>query len=200
MIPSIFFAYTLFEEKKTTQKINLFIDTEFTNKGYTILYKKINLKSDPKKIDLAFLRKKFNAEEINSLNKTLINYQIENTKLYISQDTTDIKKYILDQIHSGKSNLDAKDIKITQLKNEIESNEYNNKALLNEIKIIFPEVENISISNHTFNKNTDSSYVNPVLIYESRTNLSEPSNQKLKLWLQKRLSKEKIEIYRQEAN
>jgi uncharacterized hydrophobic protein (TIGR00271 family) len=200
MIPSIFFAYTLFEEKKTTQKINLFIDTEFTNKGYTILYKKINLKSDPKKIDLAFLRKKFNAEEINSLNKTLINYEIENTKLYISQDTTDIKKYILDQIHSGKSNLDAKDIKITQLKNEIESNEYNNRALLNEIKIIFPEVENISISNHTFNKDTDSSYVNPVLIYESKTNLSETSNQKLKLWLQKRLSKEKIEIYRQEAN
>lgn len=200
MIPSIFFAYNLFDEKKYNQKVNEFIENEFTNKGYTILYKKINLKTNPKKIDLAFLRKKFNTEEITTLNKSLINYNIENTKLNISQDTTDIKKYILDQINSGKTNLDAKDITITQLKNEIASNKYNNKRLLDEIKIIFPEVDNISISNHSFNKNTDSSYVHPVLIYESKTNLSELSKQKLKLWLQKRLSKEKIEIYKQESN
>jgi hypothetical protein len=200
MVPSIFFAYILVEEKKTTQKINLFIENEFTNKGYTIVYKKINLKTNPKEIDLAFLRKKFNSQEIKSLNKALMNYKIENTKLHISQDTTDIKKYILDQINSGKTNLDAKDITITQLKNEIASNKYNNKALLDEINIIFPEIENISISNHSFNKNTDSSYVRPVLIYNSKTNLSEQSKQKLKLWLQKRLSKERIEIYKQETN
>lgn len=200
MIPSIFFAYILVEEKKTNQKINLFIENEFTNKGYTILYKKINLKSNPKKIDLAFLRKKFNTEEIKSLNKTLIYYQIKNTKLNISQDTTDIKKYIFDQINSGKSNLDAKDITINQLKNEIAYNKYNNKALLEEIKIIFPEIENISISNHSFNKNKDSSYVRPVLIYDSKNNLTDESKRKLKLWLQKRLSKEKIEIYKQENN
>ncbi|TRX24069.1 TIGR00341 family protein [Flavobacterium franklandianum] len=200
MIPSIFFAYILVQEKETNQKINLFIENEFTNKGYTILYKKINLKTNPKKIDLAFLRKKFNAEEIKSLNKTLIYYQIKNTKLNISQDTTDIKKYILDQINSGKTNLDAKDITISQLKNAIASNKYNNKALLEEIKIIFPEIENISLSNHSFNKNKDSASVRPVLIYDSKTNLTDESKRKLKLWLQKRLSKEKIEIYKQENN
>ena len=200
MIPSIFFAYVLVEEKKTTQKINLFIENEFTNKGHTILYKKINLKTNPKKIDLAFLRKKFSSEEIKSLNKTLLNYKIENTKLNISQDTTDIKKYIFDQINSGKTNLDAKDITINQLKNEITSNKYNDQALLAEVKIIFPEIENISISNHSFNKNKDSASVRPVLIYDSKTDLTDESKRKLKLWLQKRLSKEKIEIYKQENN
>ena len=200
MVPSIFFAYALIEEKKTNQKINLFIENEFTNKGYTILYRKINLKTNPKKIDLAFLKQKFNTEEIKSLNKSLINYKIENTKLNISQDTTDIKKYILDQINTGKSNLDAKDITINQLKNEIASNKYNDKALLDEIKIIFPEIENISISNHTFIKNKDSAMVRPVLIYNSKTNLSNESKRKLKLWLQKRLSKAKLEIYKQENN
>lgn len=200
MIPSIFFAYKLFDEKRYNQKINLFIDTEFTNKGYTVLYKKIDLNSNPKKIDLAFLRKKFNPEEIKALNESLNKYQIEDAKLHISQDTTDIKKYVLDQIKSGKTNLDAKDIQITQLKHEIASNTYNNKALLEEIKIIFPEIKNISISNHSFNKKTDSSYVHPVLIYESKTSLPESSKQKLKLWLQERLSKEKIEIYKQESN
>ena len=96
--------------------------------------------------------------------------------------------------------MDAKDITINQLKNEIASNKYNDKALLDEIKIIFPEIENISISNHTFIKNKDSAYVRPVLIYNSKTNLSNESKRKLKFWLQKRLSKAKIEIYKQENN
>ena len=172
---------TLIKEKKTTQKINLFIENEFTNKGYTIVYKKINLNTKPKNIELAFLRHTFNPNEIKTINKNLADYQIGNTQLTIKQDTTDIKKYILDQINSGKTNLDAKDITISQLKNEIASNKYNNKSLLDEIKIIFPEVENISISNHSFNKKPDSSYVHPVLIYDSKTALSEPSKLKLKL-------------------
>jgi uncharacterized hydrophobic protein (TIGR00271 family) len=200
MIPSVFFAYKLFDEKKNKQKIDLFIEKEFVKKGFTVVYKKINANSNPKNIELAFLRHNFNPTEIKSLNKSLADYQIENTVLTIQQDTTDIKKYIQDQINSGKSNLDAKDIAITQLKNEIASNKYNNKALLGEIKIIFPEIENISISNHSFNKNTDSSYVHPVLIYESKTLLTDDSKQKLTLWLQKRLSKEKIEIYKQDLN
>lgn len=200
MIPSIFFAYKLFEEKKINQKINLFIENEFTNKGNTIVYKKINVYSSPKIIELALLRHTFNSEEIESLNKTLINYQIENTQLKIKQDTIDIKKYILNQIKSGKTNLDAKDIAITQLKNEIASNTYNNMALLEEIKIIFPEVENISISNHIYNNKNDNSYVRPVLIYQSSTELPKASKQKLKLWLQKRLSKNRIDIYKQEMN
>ncbi len=200
MIPSIFFAYKLFDEKKTSQKINLFIENEFITKGYAILYKKIDLNTNPKKIELAFLRHKFNPEEIKSFNKALNAYHIENIQLKITQDTTDIKKYIVDQINSGKSNLDAKDLTISQLKNEIALNQYNNKALLDEIKIIFPEIENISISNHTFNKNTDSSHVYPILIYNSKTYLTEPSKQKMQMWLQKRLSKERIEIYKQEIN
>jgi uncharacterized hydrophobic protein (TIGR00271 family) len=197
MIPSVIFAYKLFNEKKTNQKIENFIENEFINKGYAIVYKKIELKTNPKKIELAFLRKTFNTEEIKAFNKILIDYQIENTQLKITQDTTDIKKYILEQINSGKSNLDAKDIEINQLKNEIASNQYNTKALLDEIKIIFPEIENISISNHSYTKKTN---VYPVLIYQSKTNLTEQSKQKLKLWLQKRLSKEKIEIYEQGVN
>lgn len=200
MIPSIFFAYKLFEEKKINQKINLFIENEFTNKGYTIVYKKINVYTNPKIIELALLNHPFNSEEIKKLNKSLTNYKCENTQLKIKQDTTDIKKYILEQISSGKTNLDAKDIKINQLKKEIASNKYNDKALLEEIKIIFPSIKNISISNHSFNKNKDSSYIRPVLIYDSKTNLTDESIQKLKLWLQKRLSKDKIEIYKQESN
>jgi len=200
MIPSVFFAYKLFDEKRYKQKVDLFIENEFVNKGLTVVYKKINLNSKPKNIELAFLRHNFNPTEIKLLNKTLADYNINNTQLKIKQDTTDIKKYILDQINSGKSNLDSKDLTINELKKEIESNKYNTKALLGEIKIIFPEIENISISNHDFTISADSSYVRPILIYGSKTNLSDDSKLKLKLWLQKRLSKKEIEIYQQQKN
>ena len=200
MLPSAYFAYTLIGEKKYNQKVNQFIENEFTNKGYTILYKNLNSKTNPKTIELAFLRHKFSTEEINNFNSTLKEYQIENTQLQIKQDTTDIKKYILDQIYSGTTNLNAKDIKISQLENEIAANKFDNKALLEEIKIIFPEIENISIANHTFLVKSDSLIVHPIMVYKSKTTLSDSSKQKLQLWLQKRLSKEKIEIYKQDSN
>lgn len=200
MLPSVYFAYTLIGEKKYNQKVNQFIENEFTNKGYTILYKNLNSKTNPKTIELAFLRHKFSTEEINNFNSTLKEYQIENTQLQIKQDTTDIKKYILDQIYSGTTNLNAKDIKISQLENEIAANKFDNKALLEEIKIIFPEIENISIANHTFLVKSDSLIVHPIMVYKSKTTLSDSSKQKLQLWLQKRLSKEKIEIYKQDSN
>lgn len=200
MIPSVFFAYNLFDEKKYNQKVDLFIEKEFVNKGITIVYKNIKLNANPKTIELAFLRHNFKPAEIQSLNKSLADYKIENTILTIQQDTTDIKKYILDQIYSGKTNLDSKDITINQLKKEIESNKYDINALMDEMNIIFPEIENISIANHNYRATTDSSYVRPVLIYRSKTNLSDDSKQKMKLWLQKRLSKKEIEIYEQQKN
>ena len=89
-------------------------------------------------------------------------------------------------------------MKIDNLKNEILSSQYDNTAILAEVKILFPEIENISISNHTFNTNKKNKKIVPVLLYLSKKNLSKTSEQKLVLWLQQRLSKEKIEIYRKE--
>jgi hypothetical protein len=50
-------------------------------------------------------------------------------------------------------------------------------ALLAEVKILFPEIENISLSNHTFNDNTDGTRTVPVLIYKTR-GLDQPSEEK----------------------
>ena len=130
----------------------------------------------------------------------MADYQIENAQLNIKQDTIDLKKFIFDQISSGKSNLDAKDITISQLKKEIDANTYNNKALFEEVKIIFPEIESISISNHRLATTNSNSETIAVLIYSSKTELSEQSKLKLKLWMQKRISKDKVAIYKQESN
>ncbi|WP_188051316.1 TIGR00341 family protein [Flavobacterium sp. GP15] len=198
IIPSVYFAYILIQEKKYNQKIELFITDEFTNKGYTILYKKIKTNVIPKKIELVFLAKKTTNEELQILNKRLKNYGIENTELKIRQDTTDIKKYISNQINLEKSILNKKDLTILQLEKQIKQNTYNNAVVLAEAKIIFPEIENLAISNHTYDENTEKSKVVPVMIYKSKSELSKSSKQKLILWLEQRLSREKVEIYRQQ--
>lgn len=198
MVPSIYFAYKLVVEKKYNQRIETFINSEFTEKGYTVLYKKINGKGNPKKVELAFLNKKFDDKELKSINNDLVKYNILNTQIKIIQDTVDIKKYIVDKINSGKSDLNQKDIKIARLEKIINENNYNNDALLAETKIIFPEIDDISISNHIFKSDAKNPVVLPVLIYTSKTEIPQQSMQKLKLWMQKRLGKDNIEIYRQE--
>jgi uncharacterized hydrophobic protein (TIGR00271 family) len=197
ILPSIYFAYQLIQQKNYQHQIDIFIETEFSNKGIAILYKKTKFTEKPKKLDLGFLSKKFTALEIKALNDKLKNYDIANTQLRVIQDTTDLKSDILNEIKYNKSVLSEKDVAILKLKKEITLNKYENQALLSEVKILFPEINNISISNHTFNDNTDSLKTVPVLLYNSKSPLKDQYKTKLTLWLEKRLVKTDIEIYRQ---
>lgn len=197
ILPSIYFAYILIEEKKYQHQIDLFTDNEFSNKGIAILYKKTKFNQNPKKLELGFLSKRYNADEIKKLNLRLKAYDINNTVLSVIQDTTDLKSDILNEISFNKSQLSQKDVSILSLKKQLVANKYDNKALLAEIKILFPEVDNISMSNHTFNESTDSTKTVPVLIYKSTKGLPENSVEKLSQWLQKRLVKDDVEVYRQ---
>jgi uncharacterized hydrophobic protein (TIGR00271 family) len=197
ILPSIYFAYILIEEKKYQHQIDLFTDNEFSNKGIAILYKKTKFNQNPKKLELGFLSKRYSADEIKKLNLRLKAYDINNTVLSVIQDTTDLKSDILNEISFNKSQLSKKDVSILSLKKQLVANKYDNKALLAEIKILFPEVDNISMSNHTFNESTDSTKTVPVLIYKSTKGLPENSVEKLSQWLQKRLVKDDVEVYRQ---
>jgi uncharacterized hydrophobic protein (TIGR00271 family) len=197
ILPSIYFAYLLIEEKKFQHQIDLFTDNEFSDKGIAILYKKTKFNQNPKELELGFLTKKYSATEIKELNQRLKEYDIKDTKLTVMQDTTDLKSDILSEINFNKSELSQKDVSILKLKKQLALNTYDNKGLLAEIKILFPEVDNISLGNHTFNENTDSSKTVPVLIYKSKQGLPKDSEKKLSLWLQQRLLKKQIEMYSQ---
>ncbi|HMS66324.1 MAG TPA: DUF389 domain-containing protein, partial [Ignavibacteria bacterium] len=197
IIPSVYFAYDLIQEKNKSQRLDNFISNEFLNKGYTIIFRKINTDTIPQKIELAFLTKRFTENEIDSLNKKLSNYNIYNTVVKIRQDTSDLKKFIEEELNSNRSVVYKKDLIISELQNRINSNYYNNESLLGEVKILFPEIENISVSNHTFNENTDSLKTIPVILYKSKTPLSGANLEKLTLWLKQRLLKDQIELYRQ---
>lgn len=198
IVPSIYFAFQLFEEKKYKQKVELFLKLEFIEKGYTILYKKTQFISNPKKIDIAFLRKKLDSDEIKSLNEKLKAYDLKNTVLNIIQDTTDLKQDILNEISFNNKTMSEKDLIIVKLQSQIRALKFDNKAILSETKILFPVIENIAIANHVFDENKGIKKVVTVILYESKNDLNATEKQKLKLWIKNKFKTDAAEIYKRE--
>ncbi len=59
LLPSIYFAYSLYKEQEFRIKADQFIEKEFIEKGNTLVYKKINFLSNPQENRIGFLKEKF---------------------------------------------------------------------------------------------------------------------------------------------
>ena len=193
IIPSVYFAYRLFDEKKYVQRTEEFIEKEFPQKDFTLIYKKTDYNSNPKILELAFLSKKFNTLEIKSFNQKLKKYDLSNTQLLIKQDTFDLKNDILNTINNHKKSGDEKDELIQRLQKKITDFQTNNAKVSKEAVILFPEITPIAITQYSSKDKTI-----PVLLYKSKTSLNLDSKKKLVVWLKQRLEKDSIEVYRQQ--
>ncbi len=191
IIPSFYLAYNLLQENKLNQKITKFINNEITNKGYTIIYKKTTLSTNPKKIELAFLTKKLNEVEKESLNQKLSEYEIYNTIIEIKQDNKDIKDEILNEIGIQNKTLNEKDILINNLLQELDEYKINNTEILAELAILFPELTEVSLGKHQTHTNTDSLKVITVLLYKAE-DPKRLGTEKIKKWLSQKLKTKEI--------
>lgn len=196
IVPSSYLAYNLLNQKKFTQNIDQFINSEFTQKGYTLIYKKVNYNSSPKTVELAFLSKKFNKSELDTINKKIKDLGIANTKLVIKQDATDIKSEILNEIGQRNNVLSEKDIVINQLRQQLDKYMVKDSSLIKEIHILFPDFNHISIGKVTNFPNTDSANVSTVILYRSEKEEKE-QEEKMKQWLSEKLSDKNAKVIRQ---
>lgn len=196
ILPSFYLAYTLFNQKKYKQKVDAFIQMEFTANGYTVIYKNVNFTSNPRQIEVALLAKKFTAVEITRLNEKLADYQLTNTELKIKQDTTDLKNLILKEINGEKAYINQKDLRIIELEKALAAQNFDNPGILNETKILFPSITQLSIANHAYYTQTDSSKNIPVMVYESENELSDADKTKLTGWLLQKLKISEIYLVR----
>ncbi len=190
IVPSFYLAYNLFNEKKFIKTAELFIQKEFDNKGYTIIYKKINYNSSPKSIDVAFLNKKFNATEIASFNKMLISNGLSDTKFNVRQSTSDVKSEILNEINKNNITLSSKDIAISKLRQELDYYKISDSTLLQEIRAIYPAVYNISYGKIEEYPKTDSAKLRFVLIYSGKLE----DKAQFKNWLAIRLHEKDVKL------
>lgn len=197
IIPSIYFAYQLYIQKSYTSRTEIFIQKEFLDNDYPIIYKKIRYSTDPRRIELAFLAKKFSDAEIVDLNKRLAYYDLPNTTLIIRQDTVNLRKDIMNQINSNQNVVDQKDIIINNLRTQLSQYQFNNNQISAEAKILFPTVTSLTIGNYISENEANKPKNIPVILYQSKKGLDSQTQQKMKLWLKERLAKDSIEVYQQ---
>lgn len=190
-IPSLYIAYQLLQEKKYNQNVNVFLDKEFVEKGHTIIYKKINFKSNPKKVEIALISKKFDSLELNRLNDLLKIYTIPNSELIIKQNTQDLKQEILAELKKNNNISKGDDIQIKNLRQAIAKYQLYDQDFITDISIVFPEIKNYSVGlqNHIISK--DSIVEKPMFMYESTKNLD---TTKLKKWLINKWDTDEIDI------
>ncbi|WP_204251712.1 DUF389 domain-containing protein [Flavobacterium ginsenosidimutans] len=201
LLPSSYLAYSLYQEQQFKKNINIFIENEFTDKGYTIVYKKTDYTANAKNLELAFLSKRFSPSEIENLKTKLqSNEYLSDTQLEIRQDTTDrfntLKGDILNQIKGSENEMNLKDVKIMQLEKEIESNKIDNRQILKETSALFPSVSSISIAKSTMINQRDSIITLTAVIYGSSTELSKTENARLAEWLNERLKVKDVSLFK----
>lgn len=201
LLPSSYLAYSLYREQQFKKNADLFIESEFTQKGYTIVYKKTDFNPKAKKLELAFLSRRFSESEIKELkDKMNQNKYLAGTELQIRQDSTDrfnaLKGDILSQIKSSENEMNVKDVKIMQLEKELTKNKFDNRQILKETSVLFPDVHSLSINKSTLVNQKDSITTITAVIYDSSKILSPAESDKLKLWLNERLSVKDVELFR----
>ncbi|MFN8360116.1 MAG: TIGR00341 family protein [Candidatus Kapaibacterium sp.] len=200
LLPSTYFAFSLYKQQQFKHGVETFIENEFIDKGYTIIFKKTKYSVSLGTIELAFLNKVFTSEEIHTLNSKLNNYGLHNTILTIKQNSTDninaLRDDILNEVTKKDRILEEKDKQIVDLKSELSKNTFDDKQIFSEVKIIFPSVLSIAVNNLTY-FSSDTSYVKTVFIYQANPKLNDSDKNKLKIWMQKKLSISEIEVINQ---
>lgn len=203
IIPSGYLAYTLYEKQQFIKNADLFTDQEFIAKGYTLVYKKTAYAPKKKILELAFLSKRFSDSEINFLRKKISeNRYLKGTDLIIRQDSTDrfnaLKGDILSQIKSSENELNAKDLKIIELQKELASYQFNNTAFLKEARILFPDVNSLSVVRQKAAFKNDSTADLTAVIYDGGKPLQKADKDKFRRWLNERLAVKNVVLYSQD--
>jgi uncharacterized hydrophobic protein (TIGR00271 family) len=197
IVPSFYLAYNLLNEKKYSQNVEQFIDNEFLNKGLTLIYKKTRFNTKPKTIELAFLNEKFSEDELKTLNLKLVDYKLPETKLIIKQDLKNLKNEILNEIGNQSKNISEKEVLINNLQKELADFKFENTEVEEEIRILFPEINTISLGKHIVNHHTDSVRTMTVVLFDVKVKNAKTDVVKLQKGLEQKLKTKNLKIIKE---
>lgn len=192
LIPSFYLAYVLLEERKFKQNIDRFVQNELLYKGYTLIYQNTSFNNRPKRLELAFLDKRFNETEQEDLKNKMLLYNLNETELVIKQDSFDLKADILAEISKTNEHINQKDITIQSLRNELETFKLQDGQIMTELNLLFPSLKPFSLGKQKVFVNQDSTRYDYFLIHKN--NLSSDERNKLREWLEFKLSSPHLQI------
>lgn len=192
IIPSGYFAYTFVQEQKFYNKVSNYLKAEFEEKGNTILYRKTFFSSNPKRIELAFLSRKFTKAQIEEENKKLKTYGLENTTLLIRQDSTFLSEAITKR--NNEVSNDATKL-VSELNNKLEQKKIKVDNLYSESKVLVPELKSISAGKQDIYTDKDTLRNIPIIFYETEKILSNEKKKTFRNWLKVKLKADTLIIY-----
>lgn len=195
IVPSFYLAYNLFQEKKYTKAVEDFINTEFINNGYLVVFKRIQYNTNPKKVELALLNKKITDNDIQYYNKQLNLMGATNTEISFRQNDDNLKSEILSEINKNNNAISEKDITINRLRNELNKYKLSDSTIIKELRILFPSISQLSIGKVEQYEPSDSSFIHGMLLYKTTQAIEES---KLKEWLKERLNLAEVTVIKQE--
>lgn len=193
IVPSLYFAYQFLERQRFYDKVSEFVTKEFEDKGNTVIFRKTSYSSNPKKVELAFLTRRFTNEQILAETHKLEQYGLTNTRLIIRQDSA-----FLATAPSNKANeVDGEaNIIASELNAKIDRNTLNTDNLYREARAILPDLQSISASRLQFQSAGDSIQNVPAVIYQSSQPITDTQEAMLYRWLKVKLKVDTVEIYR----
>lgn len=199
IIPSFYLAYNLFNEKKFTKTVEDFINMEFVNNGYMVIYKKVDYNSSPRIVELALLNRVLNETEIEDYSRILNSMVASDTKLTFRQNDDNLKAEILNEISKQENTISEKDFTINRLRTELDKYKLSDSTLNKEMLILFPDINVISVGKIEQYPHTDSMSMQFVLLYRSDQKASDQKTEEEKLrdWLKERLKINNVVLVKQ---
>ncbi|MEO6693823.1 MAG: DUF389 domain-containing protein, partial [Ignavibacteria bacterium] len=158
IIPSAFIFYDIILEVRQTKGIEKFINEKIKSDNRKVIEWKFNADDEQSELVIYTIGDLINNKNEDSLSKSLTQYNIENCKLNLVQiessgatenHANELRADLLKTLERKMIQDENKSNKIENLENEISKVKLDSTLLLKigeELKIIFPELETISVS------------------------------------------------------
>ena len=202
ILPSSYLAYELVDEEIFKSKANTFVATEFNFQNTSVSQLKINPKTKTLKVFL--IGEHIPQKELNKINPKLQAAGLGNAKLRIYQNgekeeinLTNLKADIISDLYKeSKTNTESIAIELNNIKSDIAKNKEYFKDLPNELKTIFPDIDQVVLSETYIQDNeTNETKKTFVLNIDENSKISKKELSAIESWLKTRTKQENVKIF-----
>ncbi len=206
IIPCSYITYNMVKDSWFKQNANQFISRELNFPGTHIIDKEIDIDESPKKITLFTVGQEVSEETLNLSKSKLKDYNLDGVHLSIRQgqssnptDINALKTMVLEDFYQGaEKTIRGQYLKIDSLKEKLdiyESIDQLNIELAPELKALFPNIEEISISQATITHTEKMEHDTLTFVYlKNKTRMSSKEKETFENWIKARTNSKSIRL------
>lgn len=199
LIPSLYFGYLLVQKENFMAKASLFVGTVNITEGNYLLKNIID--PEQKSITLIYAGTPLNGEQKSTIMEKAKEFSLQDASIHFQQG------FSLDPVirkNTEVENLTAEINRLSLLlkdkEKQIDTLVHKNdigKQLLEEIKVIYPQIKNCSYAESVlFNDSTSRAQKIEIIVFKSEGERIDRNGQKkITDWLQKRLKSTRVEVF-----